>query len=509
MRARLSNEGMQDEQVKHLMEENARLRRENELLRQKLDLVIRRMFGRKSEGLNANQLELLLGNLEPEAPPASGAAATSEAMTTPRRKPSPRRPRCPEDAPVVVEVLDPPEVTANPDAFRKISEEVSELFDYEPGRVLRRRTVRRVWVKRTDPNAAPLIAPLPPKLLERGILGPGLLAQILVSKYGDHLPLCRQQRIFNERHGLYLPRQTMARGVELAATWLKPVVQEIAREQMAGGYVQIDETPVKFLQPGRGQTAQGYFWASRAPGADTVYHWTNGRGHEHLLGIVPEAYKGVVQCDAYGAYRTMRQKRPGVELAGCWAHVRRKFREALDQQEAATRNGWILRQIQHLYAIERRLKESRAGPNLRAAVRAAESRPILVRLKKLLIHLEPKHLPQSLTGKAIGYALGQWELLEVFLAKGRLEIDNNLVENAIRPTALGRKNWLFIGADGAGWRSAVIYTIIQSCRARGVEPFEYLRDALTRLPAMTNHQVPTLTPKAWAKARRAALRIPA
>lgn len=498
---------MQDEQVQQLLEENARLRRENELLRQKLDLVIRRMFGRKSEALNANQLELLLGNLEPEAPPASDVAATSEAPKTLRRKPHPRRPRCPENAPVVTEILDPPEVTANPAAFRKIGEEVSELFDYEPGRVLRRRSVRRVWVKRADPCAAPLVAPLPPKLLERGILAPGLLAQILVSKYSDHLPLCRQQRIFNDRHGLYLPRQTMARGVELAATWLKPVVQEITREQMAGGYVQIDETPVKFLQPGNGQAAQGYFWAVRAPGADTVYHWASGRGHEHLLGIVPEGYQGVVQCDAYGAYRTMRQKRPGVELAGCWAHVRRKFREALDQREAPQRNGWVLRQIQHLYAIERRLRENRAGPNLRAAVRAAESRPILARLKKLLIHLEPKHLPQSLTGKAIGYALGQWELLEVFLEKGRLEIDNNLVENAIRPTALGRKNWMFIGADGAGWRSAVIYTIVHSCRARGVEPFEYLRDVLTRLPTMTNHQVPTLTPKAWAEARRAAMRI--
>jgi transposase len=493
---------MRDQQVEQLTQENERLRKENELLRQKLDLLIRRVFGRKSEQLDDHQLKLLLGDLDKSSsPPASEVAATPEAEP-PRRKPSIRQPRCPDNLPVETEVIDPDPVTGNPSAWRQIGEEVSEQLDYEPGRFLRRRTVRRVWVKRGDPDGAPIIAPLPPKLLERGILAPGLLAHILVSKYTDHLPLYRQQKIFDERYDVYLPRQTLARGVELAATWVEPIVKEIMREQLAGGYVQIDETPVKYLNPGQGQTSQGYFWAVNAPGADTVYHWTAGRGHEHLLAILPDTYKGTVQCDGYGAYRTMLKKRPGVELAGCWAHARRKFHEGFEQKEATTRNGWILRQISHLYAIERKLRESRAGPNLRQAIRAAESRPILTRMKKLLTILQPKHRPQSLTGKAINYALGQWELLEVYLEKGRLEIDNNLVENAIRPTALGRKNWLFIGAEEAGWRSAVIYSLIQSCRAHGVEPFTYLKDVLTRLPTMTNHQVPTITPKAWAKSRR-------
>ena len=193
-----------------------------------------------------------------------------------------------------------------------------------------------------------------------------------------------------------------------------------------------------------------------------------------------------------------------MELAGCWAHVRRKFHEAFEQKEALGRNVWILRQIGHLYAIERRLRESRAGPALRQAVRAAESRPILQRLGNYLGGLQQRHAhrPQSLTGKAINYALGQWALLEVYIEDGRVEIDNNLVENAIRPTALGRKNWLFIGAEEAGWRSAVIYSIIQSCKTHRVEPYAYLKDVLTRLPSMTNHQIPTITPKAWAKFRR-------
>ena len=498
---------MRDPQVKELQQEVERLRRENELLRQKLDLLIRRVFGRKSEQLDAGQLELLLGDLDKPSPlSASVVAAPPEAEPTPRRKSSPRPPRCPEHLPVETEVIDPAPVQGNPDAWRQIGEEVSEQLDYEPGRFLRRRTVRRVWVKRQDPDGVPVIAPLPAKLLERGLLAPGLLAHVLVSKYSDHQPLCRQERIFQERHGVYLPRQTLARGVELAADWLRPVVQEIMREQLAGGYVQIDETPVKYLAPGQGQTSQGYFWTVHVPGGDTVYHWTAGRGHEHLLAILPESYRGIVQCDAYGAYRTMLKKRDGVDLAGCWAHARRKFHEAAEQKEALPRNGWILRQISHLYAIERKLRESRAGPDLRQAVRAAESRPILCRLKRLLTRLQPQPLPQSLTGQAISYALGQWDLLEVYLEHGQLEIDNNLVENAIRPTAVGRKNWLFIGAEEAGWRSAVIYSLIQSCRTYGIEPFAYLKDVLTRLPAMTNHQIPSLTPRAWAQSRQSLAR---
>jgi transposase len=226
---------MRDQQVQQLREENERLRKENELLRQKLDLLARRIFGRKSEQLDAKQLEFLLGKLQsPDATLASGVAAIPEAET-PRRKRSPRQPRCPENLPVETEVIDPAPVLGNPDAWRQIGEETSDLIDYEPGRFLLRRTLRRVWVKRGDPDAVPVIAPLPPKLLERGILAPGLLAHVLVGKYGDHLPLCRQERIFNERYGVYLPRQTLARGVELAATWLRPIVEQIRREQLAGG----------------------------------------------------------------------------------------------------------------------------------------------------------------------------------------------------------------------------------------------------------------------------------
>lgn len=487
---------------KQLRQENQRLGLENELLRQKVDLILRRMFGRKSEQLDDAQLRLLLGDLdEPGQLAASAPAAEVEAERSPRRTSTPRKPRYPEDLPVVETVVDPDPVVGNPDAWRQIGQEVSDQLDYEPGKFQLLRTIRRTWVKRADMDAAPLTAPLPPKLLERGLLAPGLLAHILISKYADHLPLNRQQQIFRQRHGVHLPRQTLARGVELAAFWLKPIVEQMMAEQEQGGYLQIDETPVKFQSPGRGQTAQGYFWTRHVPGGDTVYHWASGRGHEHLLKLVPEDFQGVVQCDGYGAYRTMAGKRRGVRLAGCWAHVRRKFFEAHQQGEAVHLNAWILRQIRLLYAIERMLRESRAGPNLRQAVRSSQSLPILIRLKKLFdtLQRDRKHRPQSLTGKALHYALGQWEQVIHYVEDGRVQIDNNGVENAIRPTALGRKNWLFIGADEAGWRSAVIYSLIQSCRAHEVEPYAYLKDVLQRLPSMTNRQIAEITPRAWSQ----------
>jgi transposase len=501
---------MSDSQVDELKKEVERLerlvaQRDQQIawLNLKLDALARRFFGRKSEELDSRQLEFLLGLVDPPMPLASAEAAIPEAITKPRRSKKPHTPRCPDNLPVEVETIDPTVVVENQSLFRQIGEEISEQFDYQPGHFLKRRLVRRTWVKRNDPDAVPLTAPLPAKLKERGLLAPGLLAHITVSKYVDHQPLYRQQQGFQQRHEVYLPRQTMARGVELVAEWLRPVAEHILADLLVDGYVQIDETPVKYLAPGHGKTRQGYFWVLRGRGG-TVYRWANGRGHEHLLGFLPESYKGVVQCDAFSAYGAMSSRRPDIQLAGCWAHARRKFVEAFAQKERVVRNGWILHQIGLLYAIEKRLRESRAGPELRSAVRCSESKPILARLKKLFTKIADLP-PKSLTGEAVNYALGQWKLLEVYVDMGIVEIDNNLVENAIRPTALGRKNWLFVGADGAGWRSAVIYTIIQSCKANGVEPYAYLKDVLTRLPSMTNHQIPEIMPKAWAKAQRATL----
>lgn len=216
-------------------------------------------------------------------------------------------------------------------------------------------------------------------------------------------------------------------------------------------------------------------------------------------GTAAPAFEGIIQCDGYGAYRTYAGKNSAVTLAGCWAHVRRKFYEAKD--ETPELSGRVLKAIGKLYVIERELREARAGPEERLEVRTARSLGIIEDLHHLLLDQRTRHLPQGGIGKAIAYALNQWPMLVRYVEDGRIEIDNNLCENAIRPTAVGKKNWLFIGAEGAGWKSAVLYSIIESCRRRGIEPYTYLKDVLTRLPSMTNWQIPELTPAAWAATR--------
>jgi transposase len=411
----------------------------------------------------------------------------------------------PEHLPVIEEVIIPEQVKLAPQAWRRISEEVSERLDYEPARFLRRRTVRPRYVQRGVIDAVPIVAPLPDSLLPGSIVTPGLLAQIVVSKYCDHLPLYRQESIYWARHQVWLPRQTMAEWVGLAAEWLKPIYQQIQRGVLSQGYVQVDETPIRYLAPGNGKTKLGYLWTYGVPHGDVLFHWETSRAAACLDNIIPADFSGTIQCDGYEAYDCFARRRgERIVLAGCLAHVRRKFYEARDTAPKVA--GFILRHFQNLYALEAQLRTARAGPNLRQAERASLSQPVLARLHRALVRLKTKrrYLPRSLMGKAIDYALGQWPALLIFLEDGRLEIDNNLIENAIRPTAIGKKNWLFIGDAEAGERSAIIYTLIECCRRRGLDPFAYLRDVFTRLPSMTNWQVKDLTPEAWAKAQQQA-----
>jgi hypothetical protein len=262
---------------------------------------------------------------------------------------------------------------------------------------------------------------------------------------------------------------------------------------------------VRYLAPGNGKTKQGYLWAMHRPGGDTVYHWHTGRGAACLHTILPAGWRGLLQCDGYAAYDAYaRESQGAITLASCMAHIRRGFCEA--KEEAPQRAGWVLRHIAQLYHLEKTLRETKAGPALRQARRAAAAAPALTRLKKalLLFKSSGRHLPKSIMGKALHYALGQWDALGPYLADGRVELDNNQTENAIRPTAVGKKNYLFFGDAAAGETSAILYTVIESARRRGINPFEYLRDILTRLPAMKQRDIGTITPAAWASARKAA-----
>jgi len=485
---------------------------EIKLLKEKIDLLVRRIFGAKSEQLDDAQFMLLLqGDGEAKKATASSADACALEAEIDRRakdnKPvktrREREARVPEHLPAVDEVIEPEEVAAAPAAWRHIGEEITVQLDYQPAKFFRRRIIRKKYVKRDEPHKAPIIAALN-TLQERSIAAPGLLAQIIVAKYCDHLPLYRQEQIYATRHDIAIPRQSMARWLGLAADWLRPIYEHIHTGVMAGGYVQIDETPIEYLSPGNGATKQGYLWACKRPGADVSFVWKTSRAARCLDHIIPADFSGTVQCDGYSAYPSFANRSEGrITLAACWAHARRKFFEA--KESAPQHAGWMLLQIQHLYRIEKQQRQIKATPAERQATRASQSRMIIQRIHKALtrIKLRGEHLPQSAMGKAIDYALTLWPMLLVYLEDGRIEIDNNPVENAIRPTAVGKKNWLFIGEAEAGQRSAIFFTLIEACRSRGIDPQTYLREVLARLPTMTNRQIKDITPEAWAGAQTA------
>jgi transposase len=489
-----------------LSEENGQMRTENKLLREKIDALLRKLFGASSEKVDAGQLLLLLQGLE--APP--GKEPEPVEAEAPRRStdPSPPRergPRIPEHLPVVEEVIDPEPVKACREAWRCIGEEVTEQLDFKPAEFFKRRLIRRKYVRREQPFAAPIIAPLQ-TLQDRCLAAPGLIAALIVGKFVDHVPFYRWERIFETRHGVWLPRQTMAGYMGLAADWLLPIYECIRTGVLGGGYVQIDETPIEYLSPGHGETKLGYLWVCSRPGGDAVFCWQTSRAAACLEEIVPAQWQGTIQSDGYSAYGAFVRRHnaqagsESITLAGCWAHARRAL---LEGQPGAPRTvHWLLKQIANLYQIEKQLREQRAGAALRQAIRTAQSAMIVRRIHAALRCIRGRYLPKSDLGRGISYVLDQWPVLERFLHDGRLEIDNNLVENAIRPTAIGKKNWLFIGAAEAGQRGAILYTIVESCRRQGIDPLAYLRDALTRLPKMLITEGPSNTPQARAKAQR-------
>jgi len=490
------------QQVSLLTEALQQARTENALLRQKLDALCRRFFGKQSEQLNDAQLQLLLSGFPGEA--VVEVPAPKFQSAAPRRSTTDsRRIRTPDNLEVVREVIEPEIVRAEPQSFKRIGEESSRQLDYQPGKFRWLETVRPKYVRVGARQLPPVIAPAPARVSDHCLATPALLAQLFVSKYCDHLPYYRQEQIFLQRHGVFIARQQMAQWTEQAARLLSGIPRALKEQLRKSPYVQVDETPVEYLEPGHGQTRQGYLWVALVPGRCVIYQWHASRAAQCLESLLGKEFSGRLQCDGYSAYPAFAKDKQQVKLLGCWAHARRGFFEAKEQAPGAA--GWILNQIGWLYRWEEELRQNRAGPQLRQSLRASHSQMVVRRLLRALNKLQSRYLPQSLMGQAIRYALNQRPALEGCLEHGEAMIDNNLVENAIRPTALGKKNWLFFGSEKAGERSAEIYTLIANCRMHGVEPYAYLKDILERLPRTTNQNVAELTPLAWKKAREKSL----
>ncbi|MGE0667844.1 MAG: IS66 family transposase [Sphingomonadales bacterium] len=437
-------------------------------------------FGRRSERLDPDQMALGLEDLDTDIGEAEARLPVMAAVDPERR---PRRAPLPEHLHREETVIDV-ESRACPccgGRLHPIGETTSEMLDWVPAQL----RVLRIRRPRYGCRACGTIhqAPAPERPIAKGLATPALLAHVLVSKYCDHLPLYRQSQIF-ARHGAEIDRSTLASWVGGACWWLEPLQARLAKHIFASTKLFADDTPVPVLDPGRGRTRTSRLWVyarDDRPWAGTeppaaVYFYSPDRRAErpdtHLTN-----FKGILQVDGYAGFETLAAKRE-VVLAACWAHARRKFHEVY-QATGSPIAAEALRRIGELYAVEKRIRGRPA--EARRQARQKDVRPLVEAMKPWL-NAELRRIPnRSGLAEAIRYTLARWAALCRFLDDGRIEIDNNPVERAIRPIALGRKNHLFAGSDGGGERWAMICSLITTAKLNDVEPYTYLRDVLERM----------------------------
>jgi transposase len=467
--------------------------------RAQIEQLRKQLFGPKADRLTPEQeeqLKQLNQDLDDEAErpaPVSDQILENEDRADRRRRQRKRRP-LPDHLETETVTIEP-EVTICPccgKPLQKIGEEVSEEIDLIPAKLIRRRTVRPKYACPCG-EAGVSIAPMPPRLIPQSRLGLGLGVHIVLSRFDDHLSYYRLQQQFEERHGILIPRQQMVQWVEPIAELLRPVYNKMWQHMLAGGYLQVDETPVRVMDPDvKGKAARGYLWFYAVPGGDVILDFHRSRG---LLPVQQRLkdFVGTIQTDAYEVYQSLERKESRIDRIGCLAHARRRFYAAL--KENLPDSVWFINQIRLLYKIEDHVRELDAPR--RQVFRQQHAPSIWGALKSKAEELKPRFLPKGTMGKAISYFLDEYAALTGYLRDPRYQIDNNLVENAIRPTAVGRRRWLFIGHPDAGWRSAVIYSILASCRRRGIDPEDYLTDVLRRVPTHKINQIDELLPANW------------
>jgi len=427
------------------------------------------------------------------------AAAPSKA-TVPRAEvpsPAPGKPvrqALPAHLPREVIVIEP---EGDLTGLKKIGEEITETLDYRPARLVVLRRVRPKYVDPRDDSRGVIIAPLPERPIEKGLAEPRLLSHVVIEKYVDHLPLYRQVQRFR-REGLPLSASTLGDWVSTSAAILVPLYEALKEEARTSGYLQADETPIPVQdEQTKGKTHRGYYWVYHAPLRGlVVVDYQQGRGRDGPKEMLND-YKGALQSDGYAVYDNY-DARPEITGYNCWAHVRRYFFEA--QENAPDLASHALEEIGRLYEVERYAREQGASPEQRQRLRQAKAVPVLERLKSWL-EQHPR-LPKSPWGQAVSYALSRWEKLTRYTEDGRIEIDNNLVENALRPIALGRRNYLFSGSHEAAQRAAVIYSLLATCKKHDVNPEHWLSDVLARIASHPMKRVHELLPHHWKESKR-------
>jgi len=506
-----------EERVEILTAELEKKQRENHELKLLVDYLQRHRFGPKSERIDPGQLQIPFDDLVEVVEAEHQEQALPEAKEAPdgespddriapkhRRKGAHGRKSLPANLrrEHVEHDLDLEDRTCPccSKEMARIGELVTEEVDWVPASVIVREHVRPKYACRSCQEGV-VNAVLPPRPIEKGRPGPGLLSQILVSKYADHLPLHRQEAIF-ERQGYSVSRSTMCDWVGRCAELLFPIVQVMREDVIASAVINADETSVLMQinsQGGGKQTC--WLWGYVGDKDDVVFDFRLSRSRDgptdFLLG-----FAGFLQVDGYAGYNEVC-RREDVIKAACWAHARRGFFEALPSATADASN--VLAKIQRLYRVEKQGREAGLDVDGLAELRQSRSAPILASILQDLERLAKSTLPRSPLGKAVAYTLNLWEELGHYIHDGRLAIDNTTVERAMRGVAVGRKNWLFCGSQSGGERAAVMYSLVETCKRHGVEPFEYFRDILCRIPTCSDEEIAELTPRAWKQARTEAL----
>jgi transposase len=508
--------GAMEKELAGLKAENARLKAELARKDKIIAGLQQRLFGSSSEKLDPAQLQfeldqLLLGKPVPPPDPSGETSAPEEGKPNAARTRRTKADRFPKNLKILVESITiPEEVLANPDDWQEIGEEHHDELDVIKSEIFWRRTIRKQFVHKTDKARPPVIAPAPLPSIPGTLLAPALAAQIITDKYQDHLPHYRQSQRFRRRHHIDIGRQTLNTWTHATARHLGPINQAIRAGILQANELEIDETPIDYQDPGHGSVREGRLWAYRDPVAGTCYFdWHAGRGAGCLLEMLGYdeatntiAFTGTLHTDGYSVYDAVAAKHD-LRHAGCLAHIRRKFTDLGNASPEVTLP--VLRFIQRLYQIEKQTRRTAAPPACRELIRRARSRPIADKLHRFILGHLKTHLPASNVGQALGYTLNQWPKFLHCLEQGILEIDTNLVENMIRPTKLGMKNWMFFGSLEAGTNNALIYTLLANCRAHDLDPEDYLVEVIRRLPSnATPEQAAALTPASIAAERRTA-----
>jgi transposase len=500
----------------------ASLREELKLQKGIVSALLTRIYGAKSEKMSLDQLLMTFLEDEAKKPEAADGQDEPPAADPSQKEPPKKKARRTnklieslEGLPTQKRTITDPKVLADPHLYRLLDTVITIRLHATPATFMRELIERQTHVLKNDPDAIPFTPPLEPCLLPQSVLTPSLGAYLLTQKFCYHSTFYREEWKLKASHGIDLKRNVMCNWHDHLAERLLPLYDFIAERIRTSDYVRIDETPSPCLEPGKGKTATGYFWVYQHAEHGPLFDWHKSRANTCLDQILigkndKPSFNGYLQSDGLRAYRTFIERHLELNIipVSCLTHIRRKFWEARHDHPRISR--WIIRQIGKIYRIEKRMKKENAGPLDRQRARWLETRRHYDHLRKLFHHLE-KHrriLPKSKLGKALSYARDQWAHLEPCFLDGQIEFDNNHTEGAIRPTKLGAKNWMFIGREETGWRSAVIYTFVEQIRRHQLDPHAYFEWVFEKLMHnLAEDELEELLPVNWVAAQRTASKI--